>query len=64
MPIAWTNPFPDWSGGQIWRLNGPGDFKYIDAALVRTAPDSATPAFTAFGLLSGEPVPSECDYRR
>ena len=57
-------PFPDWSGGQIWRLNGPGDFKYIDAALVRTAPDSATPAFTAFGLLSGEPVPSECDYRR
>jgi hypothetical protein len=44
----------------LWRLNAPGDYKVIDADVVRLSADSNRP-FTATGLLSGLPAPDACD---
>ena len=46
----------------LWRLNGPGDYKVIDASIV--AIDAANPArpFYVTGLLSGTSPPATCDY--
>ncbi len=46
----------------IWRLNAPGDFKYIDASVIKVFPDRPNQPFQATGLLSGEPAPAVCDY--
>jgi hypothetical protein len=46
----------------LWRLNAPGDFKYIDAAIIKVFPDDRSQPFRATGLLSGEPAPAVCDY--
>jgi len=46
----------------IWRLNAPGDYKYIDASVIKVFPEDPTHPFQATGLLSGEPAPAVCDY--
>lgn len=51
--------FGGWRANKLWRLNGPGDFVDIDAAVVRFDPDVKTP-FQVHGLLSGNSLPG-CD---
>ena len=46
----------------IWRLNAPGDYKYIDASVIKVFPEDPTHPFQATGLLSGKPAPDVCDY--
>jgi hypothetical protein len=45
----------------LWRLNAPGDYAPIDAAIVQVQPGEARP-FKVTGLLSGAPAPAMCDY--
>ena len=51
--------FGGWRANRLWRLNGPGDFVDIDAAVVRFDPHSRTP-FQVHGLLSRNALPA-CD---
>jgi hypothetical protein len=53
---------PFGSAQNIWRLNAPGDYKVIDAVVIKVAPDDAAQPFQATGLLSGKPAPAVCDY--
>lgn len=53
---------PFGSAQNIWRLNAPGDYKVIDAVVIKVAPDDAAQPFQATGLLSGTPAPAVCDY--
>ena len=47
---------------RFWRLNAPGDFKEIDAAVVTISTgDAGQATVTAAGLLSGQPAPPRCD---
>jgi len=46
----------------FWRLNAPGDFKVVDASLIKVFPDDLNHPFQATGLLSGAPAPAICDY--
>ncbi len=48
----------------IWRLNAPGDFKYIDASLISYDHSNPDQPFEVTGLLSGEVPPQLCDYSR
>lgn len=49
-------------GRKFWRLNAPGDFGEIDAAVVTISQGSdGRPTVAATGLLSGEPPPPKCD---
>ncbi len=48
----------------LWRLNAPGDFKYIDAVVVKVFPTDRNQPFQVTGLLSGTAAPSLCDYSR
>lgn len=48
----------------LWRLNAPGDFKYIDAVVVKVFPTDLNQPFQVTGLLSGTAAPSVCDYSR
>lgn len=54
--------FGGWQAPRLWRLNGPGDFVTIDAAVVRFDADSDLP-FGVRGLLSGD-RPPDCIYPR
>ena len=48
----------------LWRLNGPGDYKLSDAAqVVFNAKNTSTP-FTVQTLLKGDSFPVTCDYSR
>jgi hypothetical protein len=47
----------------LWRLNAPGDFKYVDAAVIKVFPADPTQPFHVTGLLSGVTPPAVCDYR-
>lgn len=47
----------------LWRLNGVGDYKVIDADLVYFDPANASKPFTVRGLLTGLQPPSRCNYR-
>jgi hypothetical protein len=47
----------------IWHLNAPGDFKVVDASIIKVVPDDPNQPFQVTGLLSGTTPPSECDYR-
>jgi len=49
------------TASNLWRLNAPGDFKHVDAALIKVFPDHQTQPFQVAGLLSGEPAPAVCD---
>ena len=44
----------------LWRLNAPGDFQYIDASIISVFPQNAAQPFKATGLLSGKPAPDVC----
>lgn len=46
----------------LWRLNAPGDYKYIDASQVIFDPDNKASPFTVTGLLDQKPVPVACNY--
>lgn len=45
----------------VWRLNGPGDFAVIDAALITIDTADAEMPFKVAGLLSKEPPPDSCE---
>lgn len=45
----------------LWRLNAPGDYKYIDASQVVFAPDNKDMPFIVTGLLDNKPAPAVCD---
>ena len=45
----------------LWRLNAPGDYKYIDASLVVFDPENKDTPFTVTSLLDGKPTPAICD---
>ena len=57
-------PFPTHQAPRLWRLNTPGDFAVIDAAVVSIDPARSPSPFAVTGLLSGQAAPQECDYRR
>ncbi len=46
----------------LWRLNAPGDHKYIDASQIVFDPANKDTPFTATGLLDRKPAPAVCDY--
>ncbi len=48
--------FGGWQAVKLWRLNGPGDYVVIDAAVVRFDPDDHSP-FQFHGLLTKDPAP-------
>ena len=48
----------------FWHLNGPGDYKVIDAAKITFDPDNSAMPFTISGLLNPEAPPKICDYSR
>lgn len=62
--ICLDQPFPQDEAPKVWRLNGPGDFKEIDAALVSIDAENSAAPFAVQGLLSGQAYPAVCDYRR
>lgn len=45
----------------LWRLNVPGDYKYIDASQILFDPENKTMPFTVTGLLDQKPAPAVCD---
>ena len=45
----------------LWRLNAPGDFKYIDASQVLFDPENKAMPFTVTGLLDQKPAPAVCN---
>lgn len=45
----------------LWRLNAPGDIKYIDASQVLFDPENKAMPFTVTGLLDQKPAPAVCD---
>jgi hypothetical protein len=47
--------FGGWVAPNLWRLNGPGDFVALDAAVIRFDPDSREP-FQVHGLLTSDAV--------
>ncbi|MDD4913423.1 MAG: hypothetical protein PHW13_00120 [Methylococcales bacterium] len=55
-------PFPTAKTPKLWRLNAPGDYQVIDAALIVVDPANPDKPFTATGLVSGQTVPQTCDY--
>ncbi|WP_198648383.1 hypothetical protein [Cyanothece sp. BG0011] len=59
---CYDQPFDVELAPNIWRLNAPGDFKYIDASLITYDPANPEKPFEVTGLLSGESPPDVCDY--
>ena len=47
----------------LWRLNAPGDFKYVDAVVIKVFPTDLDQPFQVTGLLSGTTPPAVCDYQ-
>ncbi len=46
----------------LWRLNAPGDYKYIDVSQVSINPENKASPFTVIGLLDPKPAPAICDH--
>ena len=46
----------------LWRLNAPGDYKYIDASHILFDPQNKEMPFTVTGLLDQKPAPAVCNY--
>ncbi|WP_353930895.1 hypothetical protein WJM97_21975 [Okeanomitos corallinicola TIOX110] len=61
---CFDQPFPVSETPKLWRLNAPGDYKVIDAALISFDPTSSAKPFQVTGLLSGQAPPQVCDYSR
>jgi hypothetical protein len=59
---CYDQPFNEELAPNIWRLNAPGDFKYIDASLISYDRSNPDLPFEITGLLSGEVPPEVCDY--
>jgi len=59
---CFDQPFPVEEAPKLWRLNAPGDYKYIDASLISFDPASSDQPFQVTGLLSGDAPPQVCDY--
>jgi hypothetical protein len=57
-------PFPLAQAPRLWRLNTPGDFDVIDAAVVSIDSVRSPSPFAVTGVLSGQAAPQECVYRR
>ena len=58
-PFCLDSGFGGWRAPKLWRLNGPGDFVVIDAAVVTVETDQkARVPFRVRGLLSGDAVPA------
>jgi hypothetical protein len=55
-------PFPRNRAPKLGRLNAPGDYTVIDAAVVSINPSRPNRPFEASGLLSGQAAPQECGY--
>lgn len=51
--------FGGWRAPNLWRLNGPGDFVVVDAAVVRFDPSDRRAPFSVRLLLAGDP-PIDC----
>jgi hypothetical protein len=49
---------------KFWRLNAPGDYQVIDAALIAFDAKNVEQPFKVTGLLSGKAAPVVCDYSR
>ncbi|OQW40668.1 MAG: hypothetical protein A4S08_12990 [Proteobacteria bacterium SG_bin4] len=45
----------------LWRLNAPGDYKYIDASQIVFDPDNKDRPFSVTGLLDPKNAPAVCD---
>ena len=60
-PYCLDQPFPTNRAPSLWRLNAPGDFKVIDAAVISIDPHRSPRPFEVTGLLSGQPAPRTCD---
>jgi len=45
----------------LWRLNVPGDYKYIDASQILFDPENKAMPFTVTGLLDQKPAPAVCN---
>ena len=45
----------------LWRLNAPGDYKYIDASQIVFNPGNKDAPFTVTGLLDQKPAPAVCN---
>lgn len=56
-PYCLDRPFGDDAPAALWRLNGPGDFRVIDAAKVTIQADSVELPFRVEGLRTG-PLPN------
>ena len=46
----------------LWRLNTPGDHKYIDISHIQFNPKDQHKPFSATGLLDQKPAPAICDH--
>jgi hypothetical protein len=57
-------PFATRKATNLWRLNAPGDYQVIDAAVIAFDPSSAAQPFKVTSLLSGKPAPGVCDFSR
>lgn len=58
-PICFARDFGGSEAPNLWRLNGPGDFAAVDAAVVTVEPSAAEP-FKARLLIEKRPVPYFC----
>ena len=45
----------------LWRLNAPGDIKYVDASQILFDPKNQAMPFTVTGLLDRKPAPAVCN---
>ncbi|MGK7954402.1 MAG: hypothetical protein AB4063_03935 [Crocosphaera sp.] len=61
---CYDQPFGTELAPNIWRLNAPGDHKYIDASVVSYDRNNPEQPFDITGLLSGDPPPPICDYSK
>lgn len=57
-------PFDSRVAPLLWRLNAPGDYSVIDAAVVRVNPEDRVRPFQVNSLLNDQPAPAVCDYSR
>lgn len=60
LPYCLHQPYP--LIPNLWRLNAPGDHKYIDASHILFDPQNKDTPFTVIGLLDRKPAPAVCNY--
>lgn len=60
--LAYCLQQPYTSIPNLWRLNAPGDYKYIDASRVVFDPKNKETPFSVTGVLDRKPAPAICNY--